>query len=826
MLHYHRLNPSTDAMTGHNQIGLEFDQVEHIEHDYRPRDESAMRAPMDYTAHILMIEDSDSDAKLFKMMMQDQQYIKCIVDTKSRLIEGLQAMREKFYDVIMLDLSLPDSKGGDRLYALDMILKEFPRSNVIIRTGLSDLQFSRTAISRGAQDYILKGEIDYHRREELGRKIRYSVDRTRTSRMLEETQILASLGSWEYDARSGMVEVTQQICEILKVNKPSYTLTKDSLQATDHPLHIIYQLSDQAVYYDREKYRVTLTYRDTNASYVHLYVQVVLMWDKNGDLLRITGMIQDRTEQQKADEKVEASQKQIKRSQEQYEAIFKQTKDAICILNQAGRITNLNKATQELFGRSKSQLEGKMFCDLLQQEDLCKRLKSLLKSSKEVTAQELTITRTDGAQRHGILTVTRLENSYRQQELIVFIKDVTEARQAEALRKAREIADQEAKMKEQFLASVSHEMRTPMNAILGMSHLVLQTGLNDEQQEYIGAIRQSSENLLGIINDILEISTLQNGNIVFERHDFDIRKMLHNLRNVIGYKLKDSGVEFELHICDKIPQIMHGDHKRINQVLINLAGNAAKFTHEGKVRIQVTCEHITDSHIDLRFEVQDTGIGIPRDKLAVIFKPFTRIVGQDRLYEGTGLGLSIAQNIVEKMSGTITAESTLGKGSNFIVQLRLQRASAERSTDDASPEEATPTPDNLRILLVEDHKMNQLVARKTILKRWASASITLAENGKEATELLADHAYDLVLMDIQMPIMDGYDATRHIRTTMPQHADTPILAMTAHAHIAKDERFREYGFDDFVLKPFEPKQLFAKISRYTIATFNSSRGIG
>ena len=247
MLHYHRSYPRTDSITGRSRVSLQFDEVEHIEHDYRLRDEGSMKEPMDYTAHILMIEDSDSDAKLFKVMMQDQQAIKCIIDIKTRLADGLQAMRAKFYDVIMLDLSLPDSKGNDRLYALDTILKEFPQSNIIIRTGLMDEQFSRTAISRGAQDYILKGEMDYDRRAELGRKIRYSVDRTRTSRMLEETQGLASLGSWEYDARSGMIEVTQQTCEILKVNKPSYTLTKDSLSAQDHPMHLIYQLSDQAL---------------------------------------------------------------------------------------------------------------------------------------------------------------------------------------------------------------------------------------------------------------------------------------------------------------------------------------------------------------------------------------------------------------------------------------------------------------------------------------------------------------------------------------------------------------------------------------------------
>jgi len=374
-------------------------------------------------------------------------------------------------------------------------------------------------------------------------------------------------------------------------------------------------------------------------------------------------------------------------------------------------------------------------------------------------------------------------------------------------------------MKEQFIASISHEMRTPMNAILGMSNLLIQTELSEEQDNYISSVKQSSEILLGIINDILEISTLENGKVLFEDNNFDLYQVLSNLVNVMQYKINEKDLQFKLNIEPDVPKFIIGDKLRLNQILYNLVGNAVKFTDTGFVKVTVKKLQEKIEKIHLRFIVEDTGIGIPGDKLEAIFDSFTRIRQKERLYEGTGLGLSIAKNLINQQGGRIGAQSEMGKGSIFHFDLVFNKGQI------SNIKPAIPTPqenevDNdlaINLLLVEDHKMNQLVARKTLEKQWKSIKITIANNGQEAIDILKEKKdFDIILMDIQMPILDGYETTQYIREEMPPEiAKIPILAMTAHAHIAKDNKFKEYGMDDYVLKPFEPKQLFEKIAHYS-----------
>jgi signal transduction histidine kinase len=386
-----------------------------------------------------------------------------------------------------------------------------------------------------------------------------------------------------------------------------------------------------------------------------------------------------------------------------------------------------------------------------------------------------------------------------------------------AATRGQQVAEESARLKEQFIANISHEMRTPMNAINGMSNLLSSTNLNEEQREYIHSIKQSSEVLLGVINDILEISTIQNGKVDFDYRDFDLHELLNNVVSVMQYKKEEKNLHFDLQIQPEVPRFVCADKLRLNQILFNIVGNAVKFTDGGRVEIGIAYlpNAAEPTKFSLRFSVKDTGIGIPEDKIPLIFEAFTRIRTKDRIFEGTGLGLAIVRNLVMLQGGKIGATSIVGVGTtvSFELPMTLPKThfTSEEISENLNPSFKGDSSRAFRLLLIEDHKMNQIVARKTLEKQFANIRISIAENGREGINLLEKgEAFDIILCDIQMPVMDGNETVAYIRERLP-HIKTPVLAMTAHAYISKDGIFKQYGFDDFVLKPFDPQQLFGKI---------------
>jgi signal transduction histidine kinase/DNA-binding response OmpR family regulator len=397
------------------------------------------------------------------------------------------------------------------------------------------------------------------------------------------------------------------------------------------------------------------------------------------------------------------------------------------------------------------------------------------------------------------------------------VQDVTERKMTEQLRKEKELAEESAQLKEIFITNVSHEMRTPMNAILGMSNILLNTPMNKEQTECVSSIQRSSQLLLGIVNDILEISSLQNGKVTYDNKEFDLTRLITDMNDVMQYKLAEKELIFDIKIGENVPKILIGDSLRLNQVLYNLIGNAIKFTDFGKIALRIALVKKEQDTIIVQFEVEDSGIGIPKDKIDSVFETFSRIRTKDRLYEGTGLGLSIARNIVEQRGGKIWAKSTLSKGSTFYFTMNFEVAKNQTEVEKENKyEDVKVNPDfAFKLLLVEDNKLNQMVAKKTLERQWKNISLKIANHGQEAVEILQQEKFDIILMDIQMPIMDGYEATEYIRKNMPDYANIPILAMTAFAHIAKEDKFKEYGLDDFVLKPFDPDDLYYKIAIYS-----------
>jgi len=563
--------------------------------------------------------------------------------------------------------------------------------------------------------------------------------------------------------------------------------------------------------------------------------------------------------------RLEEAERQANKSKERYGRIFTQSKDAIYITKGNGKFVEFNQATLNLFGYTEEELQSIgaqfLYANSAEREGIIKKI------NKEGFVQDfpIDIRRKDNSIRHCVVTANLVDENNGEKEYHGIIRDITQLKEAEELRKQNDLAEQRDHLRGQLLTMVSHEMRTPMNAIMGLVDLLLGEDLKEEQLSYLASVKNSSEHLLKMINDILQLQKIQ-FDIELEEATFDLHDMLMNLINIQYSTAKN--VAIDIKINPNIPRFVYGDQKRLNQVLINLVSNSLKFTEEGSVTILVNLIDNKEGELNLKFEVQDTGIGIPEDKLDTIFDPFVRVRDtQKKFYPGIGLGLSIVKTIISLMKGDISVTSELDKGSNFSFNVFLKESDEKqlpkaKVKDTPEPQEiikhVTPTAEvvnehngvngqknghangydtnnghtsktieapivnKIPILLAEDNLMNQLVTKKQ-LEGKGPFELTIAENGKIATEKLQEKEFRLVLMDIQMPVMDGYEATEYIRNELnmsPQRL--PILAMTAHADVVDNEKYKDSGMQDCIVKPVNNwMEVIAKINDHLSEHFSA-----
>jgi PAS domain S-box-containing protein len=396
--------------------------------------------------------------------------------------------------------------------------------------------------------------------------------------------------------------------------------------------------------------------------------------------------------------------------------------------------------------------------------------------------------------------------------------DITDQKNTEQkLKQAIITAENSKKIKEQFLANMSHEIRTPMNAIIGMADILQENNLSVEQKECVDAIKLSGDNLLTIINDILDFSKIESGKVAFENTPFKLEDIVVGIIQTLHFTSLKTSVSLSYLISKDIPKIITGDAVRLRQILLNLASNSIKFTEKGSVIIDIQLKNKNEDSYTLLFNVTDTGIGIPENKLLSIFESFTQASNETtRKFGGTGLGLTIAKQLVELQGGSISVNSEIGKGSCFSFTLTFGKGDQEDIQINA--DETTISYSELQdihILLAEDNLMNQLLAKK-IFKKW-NCKFDIADNGKIAVDKLLQTDYDIILMDMQMPEMDGYDATKYIRNNLPSPKSTiPIIAITAHAMVGEKEKCLALGMNDYISKPFNQRVLYEKIKELTV----------
>lgn len=391
------------------------------------------------------------------------------------------------------------------------------------------------------------------------------------------------------------------------------------------------------------------------------------------------------------------------------------------------------------------------------------------------------------------------------------IMDITEWKDAkEALIKAKVQAEQAAIAKSQFLSTMSHEIRTPMNAVIGFTHLLMQNPRED-QREYLKTLKFSAENLLVLINDILDFSKIEAGKIDFENVEFSLRELISNIKHATIQRAQEKGIDLKLMIDDDMPEVVIGDSVRLGQIITNLVSNGIKFTNKGKVTICTTLVSTNEHTTTINFGIKDTGIGIPEDKQESIFESFTQASSDTtRKYGGTGLGLTITRRLLELQGSKILLKSKEGEGSVFSFDLTFGSSNkkiSKKTYNGMSKESLKGT----RLLIAEDNQVNVVLA-KEFLRQW-DVECDVAENGAIALQLVKTNDYDLVLMDLQMPEMDGYETTEEIRK-IEKYKDLPIIALTASAMLNIQDKAFIVGMNDYISKPFNPDDLYSKIKQY------------
>jgi PAS domain S-box-containing protein len=528
-------------------------------------------------------------------------------------------------------------------------------------------------------------------------------------------------------------------------------------------------------------------------------------------------------------ETLRLSQGKIIAAQEYTDNIILSMNDSLVVTGTDGAMERVNRATLTLLGYEEMELIGNQLSIIFSSRGI---VGETIPDSKEfvdivsrgyVNNLESTYRAKDGRLIPVLLSASLMHGADNSVQGIVCVAlDITERKEAEkVLRASKEVAEAASKAKSQFLANMSHEIRTPMNGVLGMLDLMLDSNIDEAQLRLARMAHSSAEKLLSVINDILDFSKIEAGKLELQPVVFSLRDLAKEVRDLFWVKARKKSIGMTLHINDSIPDLVEGDPLRLRQILINLKGNAIKFTEQGEISLAVYLAEETPADVLLRFEVRDTGTGIKPDAQKKIFDAFSQAdESMARRHEGTGLGLAISKQLVEMMGGKIGVESEPAKGSLFWFTVRLKRgdeSAMRRNVEEVDVEAAGSSMESrqLRILLAEDNPVNQEVGR--LILEGMDCLVEVVDDGRRAVEALFSGEYDLVFMDCQMPDLDGYEATRMIRRKEAKvggERRVPIIALTAHAMEGDRDLCLAAGMDDYLAKPFNAGQIGAMLQKW------------
>ena len=513
------------------------------------------------------------------------------------------------------------------------------------------------------------------------------------------------------------------------------------------------------------------------------------------------------------------AQEAIRKSEEKYRGIIENMELGLMEVDTEGNIIRAFDRFCTMTGYAPGELVGKnATTTLLPQEYwpiLDQQTEDRLKGRAGI--YEVQLIKKGGSKIWALISGTPIYNSIGEIVGSIGIHyDITERKTLEQdLAKAKQEAELARLAEQQFLANMSHEIRTPMNAVIGMTHLLYETNPTESQKEYLYALRFSADSLMDIINNILDITKIESGELEIEKRPFDLKQLLNSLLRTYQFRAQDKPISVTLDFDERIEHLIMGDATRLNQIINNLMGNALKFTSRGTIGMRTSLVKKEHKSLWISFKIFDTGIGIPKDKLKLVFKNFKQVDASiTRQYGGTGLGLAIVKQLIEMLDGNISVDSTIGQGTTFEFIMPFEdsqlKASKKQEWDKELSDQPHPLLKSIDILVVEDNSMNQKLISQ-ILKTWGS-TFTIAANGRIAVEKAAEKRYDIIFMDINMPELDGCQATEVIRNNNNNpNKTTPIIGLTAAAMLEEKNRALKAGMDEFVTKPFSPVLLRKRV---------------
>lgn len=630
----------------------------------------------------------------------------------------------------------------------------------------------------------------------------------RSQEQLKAAQQQAKIGNWEWEMGSEYLYCSEEVCRVLGITYAE-RIPLDHFRNHIHPddlpvvRHSIEDTIRRHTPFELDC-RVSMESRESLSRGLTRYIYITGQADEeNGTLVKLFGTIQDITERKRIEEEMRVAEKQ-------YRSLFEYSQHMICMHDPEGNILSINPSGAHTLGYEPEELVGRKILNLVP-ERYKKEFENYLEEIRKhgMHSGLMRMILRNGEETIWMYSNIRLTDPEGKPFVLSSNVEITGRYMMEKeLRGAKKLAEEALISKDRFVANISHELRTPMNAIAGFTELIKKTKLSADQEEYADAIGIATENLTAMINDILDIAKIEAGKIEFERRVFNVRDVMRRTHILLSPRADAAGINFSWSCDANVPSFVVSDDLRLTQILVNLVGNAVKFTAKGFVSFGCEVRDETERQMTLLFWIEDSGVGIPKEKFDMIFDPFTQVSGaSNRKYGGTGLGLAIVKDLAELQGGSVNVQSAEGIGSRFEVILPVEKIDPGMVQQVDVALKPLEHPGNVHVLLVEDHALNQQLAMRLI--RDFGFTVSLASHGRAAIEVLKEEKFDVILMDLQMPEMDGYDTTVFIREKM--HITTPIIALTAHSSSGEREKCLSLGMNDYMTKPYRSKDLYYKI---------------